>query len=290
MNNINLKNSSPCPHCNHLLEFHDAAFILYFNSKDTICPKCNNNLNLWSIFLNTLDWCDFGMHYALLGCQSKMYKIAIKPNEYTTLDLRKDIGNGDLLYVNLTVEGGDKAIVPMYNINSQLYNDKLTVLYGAPLNEDSIESKANVFYWYAPEEIKEDLANMLLLDAFKFYNERNYRYMIISAHSAVEIMQYKFFEKLLNENDISNGKTKEFLKGAATYSLQLDPLLPLMSKIMDFTMFDNKICENLKSLAKDRNNLIHRGKTDISDMTKLKEELISAFFAFKYFKIIHMIK
>jgi hypothetical protein len=43
--------------------------------------------------------------------------------------------------------------------------------------------------------------------------------------------------------------------------------------------------ENLKSLNTSRNNLMHYGKTDMNT-EKIKRELISAFLAFKYFKLI----
>lgn len=127
---------------------------------------------------------------------------------------------------------------------------------------------------------------MLLLDAFKFFFEEDYRYMIVSAHTSVEILYNKFFEKFLSDNNISKNKIDDLLN-VTTYSYQLDPLLPLICKIKDYPSLNNNILEGLKNLRTDRNKLVHSGDADLSDKTKMKRELISAFLAFKYFNIIH---
>lgn len=285
-----LSNYFSCSNCHSVLNLNDSLFKLYFNSKDISCPNCSVKLDLWDIFIEKLSSPNiaFAGHYSLLGCVRDVSTFSISPNESIKVDLTEDVGDGDLLFVNFNVFG-DKPTFPMTNVSipqNFLFKHKTIFLKGMPLNEESSETQITVHYWFAPENIKGDLANMLLLDAFKFFLEENYRYMVISAHSAIEILQYKFFENFLKEHNVSKNKTENFLKDAATYSYQLDPLLPLITKIKEYPMFDDKILEGLKNLRKDRNNLVHRGQTDISDITKLKKELISAFFAFKYFKII----
>jgi hypothetical protein len=140
---------------------------------------------------------------------------------------------------------------------------------------------------YAPKEIKEDLSNMLLLDAFKFYTEENPRYMIISAHSAIEILLNKFIKKFLKEKGASETKSEKFLDATDNFH-KLGLLIPVICEIKRFPIINKNIMENLKSLNTSRNNLMHYGKTDMNT-EKIKRELISAFLAFKYFKLIHEI-
>ena len=107
--------------------------------------------------------------------------------------------------------------------------------------------------------------------------------MIISAHSAVEIILSKFIKKIFKEYGISKNKTERLTAKIETH-IQLDILLPFICNLLNFPTLDKKIVDGLKDLRKDRNNLMHEGETDISDKTKIKTELISAFFAYKYLK------
>lgn len=294
LQNENRKNYFSCPNCNVDLDLKDSFFEAYFNSENIVCPLCKNRIDLWEIFVGKLipPILSFAGHYSLLGCVNNTINKSIITNQKFDLDLTEEIGDGELLYVNITpgVDEG-KPNLPWVSFQSVFpinwfYRNKKIHIEGIPLEPNSVETNWNIYYWFAPKEIKDDLSNMLLLDAFRSFYDENYRNMIISAHSSVEILYYQFFEKLLTENDIHRDKIGNFLKNAATYGYQLSTLLPLISKIEGFPLLNDKILEGLKNLKDARNDLLHRGITDTSDEVMLKRELISAFFAFKYFKIV----
>ncbi len=220
-----------------------------------------------------------------------MVKIVLRPNEIYNLDLSKEIGEGKLLYINYTPDSGGLFPIQMHS-NTPLTHIIPTNIRLIPhsLRENANETQVQIFYWFAPKEVNNDLSVMLLLDAFQRFYEKNYRYMVISAQTAIEILQYKFFEGLLKSSNLSDDRIKTFLEDKTTFSSQLFTLLPLLGKIMNFPIPNSKIFEGLKILVKNRNDIVHRGepKKQLNE-GQLKIALMGAFFILKYYKIIHKI-
>jgi len=282
-----------CDKCESPLEISDASFEAFFHSRDIICTNCKQRIDLWDALKMQFDslFVSFGWHYSLLGCQGRVIKIVLKPNEIYNLDLSREIGEGKLLYINYTPDGGGLFPTQIHSNTplTHIIPTKIS-LFPRPLKENASETQVHVLYWFAPKEIKDDLSVMLLLDAFQRFYEKNYRYMVISAQTAIEILQYKLFERLFELGDLSKDRIKTFLEDKATFSSQLFTLLPLLGKIMNFPIPNSKIFEGLKILVKTRNDVIHRGKPRKQlDEDQMKIALMSAFFTLKYYKIIHKI-
>jgi hypothetical protein len=296
-NTTDFKNRIICPECSALFEINDSYFESYFQSKQIICPICSKELDLWESLKKMLDvvWVGFGWHYILLGCQGKQITILLKPNEIYKLDLSKEIGGGELLYINYTPTG-DGGLFPIQmhsNTPISHIKPKIIQLFPRSFKDDDSETVVQVLYWFATKEMLDDLSSMLILDAFQRFYEKNYRHMLISAQTSVEILQYKFFEKLLKENKITNkDKIENFLQDKVTFATQLFTLLPFLANIMNFPMWkpDSPVREGLKILNDNRNDVAHQGKLkkQLND-GDLQKALLSAFFALKYFKIIHRI-
>lgn len=224
-----------------------------------------------------------------VGCVSSEFDILLKHDE-NTLDLSTIIGEGELVYINYSWAGHPHYILtqePLVRINK----NKI-MLFPSIMTENLKEVEIGVYLWFAPKEMLDDLSTMLLLDAFQKYYDRNYRYMLISAQTSVEVLQHKFLNKLLKENKISNERIEDFLENKAPFSTQLFTLLPFLANIMDFPIWKkgSQIEEGLKILRDNRNDVVHRGKLErqLND-DKLQKALLGAFFALKYFKIIHKI-
>lgn len=286
---IKLTNHLVCEQCNAVLNFTDNLFISFFLSEDTKCPICQNEHNIWKLFKNSLDQSIFGSHYSLLGCIGKIKKIHLKPNENCNLDLSNEIGDGELLFINYTpFKGGVFPIETHSNIPEPHIRRTNIHLHGYTLDENASETEISCFYWFAPAEIKDDLGMRLILDAFQRYYEKNYRYMVISAFTAVEISQYHFFAELLKSSGISySNKIEPFLTHNATFSSQLRVLLPFLAEEMKFPMLNKPIYDGIENLRKDRNDVVHKGEPKKGwEQERLKNELISALFAYKYYKLI----
>ncbi len=282
-----------CPKCTHSLELSDAIFDAFFQSKEIICPECKENIDLWETIKKQLDeiLVSFGWHYSLLGCEGRHNNIILKPTEVYKLDLSKEIGEGELLYINYTPTNGGLFPIQMHSNTPMTHiKPKIIHLFPCPSKDGSVETVVQIFYWFAPLEVVGDLSTMLLLDAFQRFYEKNYRYMLISAQTSVEILHYKFFEKMLKSSNIAKDKIKNFLENQVTFSPQLFILLPFLAKSMNFPIWDSRITDGLRILVRNRNDVVHRGESEKQlNEDQLKQALLSAFFALKYYKIIHKI-
>ncbi len=303
-----------CPDCGKYLDLSsDRVLIEYFENGKVVCPysDCKQNLKLFELLLGMLDEHSalFGMHYELLGCKHYTVCPIIKTNQYYNLDLKEEIGNGKLVNV-ISINPREPQIgnIPVISAPSiyprdLLFENNELSIYGLPI-EGGEDTKYLISFIFAPEEVTEDLSNMLLLDAFRFYAEEDYRNMVLSANTAVEILFNKFFNNLLcdsnslknEEGNISSDnkdRIKGFLKNGATYGYKLYPFFPFISEIREFPGLNRKISKKLDNLKDKRNRLIHEGKPDLKNeeglknREEIKEELIAAFLTFKYFKLIH---
>lgn len=289
MSELLFKNNFPCPNCKGLINFNDGLFSTYFLPIETICPHCNFKQDIWKIFK---DLCKeqhiFGFHYGLLGCEGKTKKITLEKNKTYELDLSDEIGEGELLFINYTSDSGGLHPIEVHNNTPQQHiKPKKIYLYGRPLRDDAKNTEVTILYWHSTSEIKDNIGMILLLDAFKRYYEKNYRYMIISASTAVEIAQTRFFLELLKSSGLSAQKIKQFLIQNATFSSQLKILLPFLADKMEFPMLKKEVYDALLNLRTDRNDVVHEGvpKNGWKD-ERIEDELISALFAFKYYEMV----
>lgn len=272
--------------CGYMMPLSDATLKSYFNSENPKCIFCGKEL--WNILIESLEGTEMilGYHFFILGCFLGVKRIYLNSGTIYSWDVFEDIENGKLLGLHLLTFGnGIEPVILHSNVIGHPLKQKQILIYGRPIDNSVDKIKVQLRYVYAPPAVKDDLATMLLLDAFNFFHDGNYRYMVTSAHSSVEILQYKFIEKALINNGVSKKNTKSFLERGATYSFRLKALLPFITKIKNIPELNDKIYDGLEHLRKDRNALIHEGITDLSDIKRLKEELIAAFLAHQYFKI-----
>jgi len=83
------------------------------------------------------------------------------------------------------------------------------------------------------------------------------------------------------------GKITSFLSDAATYSYQLNILLPWIAQNNDLPPFDPTIVGLLNRLRSTRNSLAHTGKTEQPlDKDQTAELLTAALFGFRYIDIL----
>ncbi|TMS41012.1 MAG: hypothetical protein FGO69_09640 [Methanobacterium sp.] len=290
-----LRNYFSCPECDGTIYLNDQFFELYFNDKKTYCPICKKQIDLWNIFIGKLGPRILALagHYSILGCIRKEITIIVYPDSTSMLNLIEyspELEDGELLFIYFEPKIINKTLISPY-INAPLiypkdlfFKFKNIPIYIPPyLGKEKIE--LNIVYWFAPKEINEDLSNILLLDAFKFFIEKRFDYAIISAHSSVEILYNKFFEELLANHNFSNTDIKNFLN--ANSANQFEKLLPFVSKITHHPQLNFNISSGLTKLRQYRNKIIHNGKINNIDEDELKKGLMSAFLIFKFIEIIY---
>jgi hypothetical protein len=289
---MKFKNLMVCPGCGSALQFTDLDFENYFNSKTNFCTGCKKELDFWDVVERQLEFKALGWHYSLLGCEGRISEILLTPGKIYELDLSKEIGEGRLLYINYTPQGGGLFPIQLHS-NTPITHIMFSKihLYPMPARENPEETKIIIVYWFSPKDVSDDLSNVLLVDAFQRYYEENYRYMVISAQTSIEILQYRFLEGLLKSSNISNKRIKPFLEEQVTFSKQLFTLLPFLASIMKFPPLNSQILEGLHILVNRRNDVVHHGVPETPwDKKEMIKALMGAFYTFKYYKALHKVK
>ncbi len=137
---------------------------------------------------------------------------------------------------------------------------------------------------YTPQGRNEAWQN--LVDAFESYEQDRFQSTVVPANSAVESV----LNRLLNDSLFgiaSKEQIEDFLQNAATYSYQLNMLLPALLKNTNAPKLPAHIRGALNRLRKLRNAVAHRGKTD-SPLRKdeTAELLCAALFGFHYVNVV----
>lgn len=288
-----------CPKCyNTVIVLDSAIFSEYFEGNLIECSDCKNKYTLWDAAKNICNstLVTFGQHYGLLGCHVRHVQITMNPGQFYTLDLTEQIGNGELLYIVYTPSGNGNGppIMPMeMHSNVPLHHIKNKIIHLAPYDyggKAQYPTNVEIMFWFAPENITTDLSSMMMLDAFQRYYEKNYRYMIISAQTALEILQNKYLDANLVALNLRKEDVNSFRKDVATFYYQLFVLMPLLSSKEGFPLPNEQIIAGCRRLVKSRNHIVHQGECS-SQWTEADymEMLLSAYFLFKYYKVVHLV-
>jgi hypothetical protein len=151
-------------------------------------------------------------------------------------------------------------------------------------------SKVNVLVAWLPND-EEDIAQTLLIAAFDAYVRSDYQpavydQCVIPANTAVEVALSQLIATWLREQ-ASSDNVKEFLNNGATYSPQLNVLMPAMVKAIGGPQLPDHIRGSLNHLRKLRNQLAHSGTPDAPiAKSDAAEFLCSAFFGVGYVRMI----
>lgn len=259
-----------------------------------VCNNCTNKLNLYEIFKNTIQGnFMFNDAYMVLGAQRTIFSINLTPNELYELEFsRFNIPEeAKILQINYTPQGGNLFPNEVHgNItqSKRYYGDKV-VLYPRLFRGDNPE-ETEVFVSVIWINIKgEDHAFDNLLQAFENYVLGEYEEAIIPANVAVEEPLNRYIAK--NMFDItSKTRGKRFLQDAATYSHQLNVILPLILKINDRNMLSDQIRGKLNELRKYRNKIVHEGNLNFElSKNKCAELICASYFGYSFVHILNQI-
>lgn len=280
-----------CTKCSTAILLQDKMFKEYFQTDRVICKKCNNDFNLLDSLISQVQgpFRGFGWHYNIIGCKGNAIKLHLNPNEPLPLDLSSEIKGGQILFVNVTRNSGNLYPIVMSSNNPfpKSIPDKITLIPYTTEKEPQ-KSTISMLYFYASPKQLDDLSTKLMIEAFKYYFDGDYRNMFISAQTSIEVLQYRFCERLLADNKVSNKQIKSFLEDKVTFSTQAFTLLPLLSECLKFPYPNEKILEGIRNLVKTRNDFVHRGTTlrQINE-TQLGQILVCSLIFFKYYKVVH---
>lgn len=274
-----------CPSCGASLAIPHNFIELQFSSNRITCPECSANDTPWRIALKVIQEEFMFTYLYIIGAQSTLFSTKLYLNTYTYFDLHTE-GlpiNAIILDMNISSEG-------MFCMESNGYSRKNInrsahlQLYGfhtyTSPDIHTEEGVANICVtWAASSE--NDTAWNNLVSAFDAYTNGDFRNAIVPANVAVESKLLSLMEKTFS--GITNKKhASEFLRSAATYSHQLNILLPLVIKMKNIPPLDPIIRGLLNSLRDARNSVAHRGEHNQLSKNRTAEFLTAALFGLRY--------
>lgn len=252
------------------------------------CPKCEAKLDWWDLIIRHFDWPISSYLYGVVGGMNTSVMIHMKPNEIFTLDLEQ-IGiptNAKILSLGYTPNG--KGLFPIEVHGNMPYRHFIPhkiQLFGRPFGEPAEKTPVAVGISWVQVDEENQLWNNLV-EAFEAFSIHKYQSCIIPANVAVEAKLNKLLDDYLSRH-ASNKRVTDFLSSGATYSHQLNILLPLISNIEGFPILPEHIRGGLNELRDYRNKIAHKGVSS-KPLDKLitGRLLCSATFALGYLNLL----
>lgn len=226
----------------------------------------------------------------VVGARSTAFRITLQPNlpflmRFTDYTIPADAQILDVHYY--PEQYGGLVPIETHGVSPKRYSIPAEVsLYPMPRGDKPAkETQVNVEVIWAPDsgdaEVQQQLVN-----AFQAYAIEDYHQAILSANIAVESTLARILQIFL-EQVAAKKKVEDFLTNSATYSYQLNIVLPALLSFTNAPLFPDTIRGLLNRLRDLRNDIVHRGTFD-KPLTKneVAECLCAALFGFHYLRLI----
>lgn len=257
------------------------------------CPSCGQLIDWWKSSCHVLEENFMGnLAFSLVGAQTSVFSIMLRPSERVSFRFSEHgvPAGAKILYVNYTPQGGQDALFPLEchgNTPTRRFRSDEVVVYPMPASNTghSVETKVSVMVTWIPYgESDEGWQN--LFDAFETFAANDFDSMIVPANVAVESSLLHLMTVYLDKF-VGKKRTEDFLSNAATYSHQLNILLPTFAKMNGLPYLPEHIVGTLNQLRGLRNKLAHKGATASLDRKKASHILCGALFGFHYVRHLH---
>ena len=283
-----------CTNCNASLPSTAHHIDLYLRGQNPTCPDCGKILDWWIVVLREIrDNFMFNQAFAPIGATSTIFKVKLKPGEPTHYKFTDHGISSDakVLYVNYTPNAPARnALFPLEvhgNIPTRRRIADEVTLFPMPLGEGSthVETEVTVYATWIPHTA-DDNAWLSLVDAFEAYAADRYEAAIVPANVAVESTLSRFLAEYISQY-ASRKRIDEFLLDAATYTHQLNIIMPLVASLGGLPKLPDAIRGRLNRLRYLRNQIAHHGST-VTPLAKedVAEVLCAALFGFRYIRLI----
>ncbi len=236
--------------------------------------------------------------FTFVGARTVVFRITLQNN--TRFSYRfSDKGipaNARILYINYTPNQGGLFPTELHgNLPIQKYRGDEVFIFPTPMaNDGEPTSDTNVSVMVSWVQGAGDSVSFdSLVEAFEAYAASDFSSMIVPANVAVESSLSRLLNQFLNlKMEISKDRIERFFD-AASYSHQLNVLLPLISKLLNLPQLPNQIRGALNNLNARRNQIAHSGQLETSlDKNAAAELLCASLFGLHYvryleFRIFH---
>ena len=247
-----------CLNCGGPFDVVDDYFERCFSGSTVPCPKCSGGLDWWEQVLNEIRENFIGnLAYSAIGARTYIRKVYLTEGKTTQVEFFKDLGLPDdahLLHVNYTAGGGFIPIEMHCNVPIRHGIPPIVNLWPRPIGKFPDDGVGEVTW---VKYLGNEYTWQSLVDAFQGFGSARYREIIIPANVAVEFSLYSFLSGAY-EAVAGKKNTEDLLDSGATYSHQLNALLPVLVKSRDLDLLPDHIRGLLNRLRKMRNQMAHK--------------------------------
>ena len=228
-----------------------------------------------------------------IGAKTNIFTVKLRSGERAHYKLT-DYGvpqDARVLYVNYTPSGREGGVLfPAEihgNVPTRPWPRHEVTLWPVPFGSarDLMENEVDVFVTWVPHTRHDDTWGRLV-EAFQAYVAEGYTECLVPANVAVEASLTLYLTDYISKF-VGRQWAERFLQEAATYSYQLNVVLPLITSFAGISPLPEQVRGLLNRLRDLRNQMAHRGKLD-TELTKHEaaELLCAALFGFRYMRFI----
>lgn len=207
--------------------------------------------------------------FGLVGAQHTVFKFNLQPNKTEALNFcTYGVPNGArILAVNYTPSG---PLFPLQWHSNQLIENQPfwsghgtsheVELWPASPTGEQIETEVSCMVTWVVSA-PDDPLMINLVEAFAAYVNKRYVDAVIPANVAVESRMVRVLDTYLRRF-VGREHVEKFLTDAATYSSQLNVVLPVLASLNNCPIMPVVVRGNLNRLRGLRNDLAHHGRLD----------------------------
>jgi len=279
-----------CPNCPLTNTFHGNAVDGYFTNAALICDTCKTTYTTWDVVSAMIREPVFFNGFSALGALTMIFRTKLFWNSETRIDLHEHGVPKNAFILNMSFASYNGLFCFEMTGNSrrrrprgakvQLMGFKTYTVRDNFATESIVDIHVT---WVVSSEA--DFAWNNLVAAFDAYADDDYLEAIIPANVAIENRLHRLVYRDF-EGTCSKDRIESFLKDA-TYSHQLNVLLPYILSLKALPPMDDKLRGHLNGLRKLRNEIAHNGYRE-KPLTRSEcaDYLAAVVFGFRYLDII----
>lgn len=283
--------SLACPSCGAVLPLTGEMVSGYLRGEKAACTNCSAQIDLWKTLLENMRLGFRGIFgaYAIAGAQMTAHRISLEPGKPTEIDFDAMGIPSDARILDIGYTPIGTGLLPLEMHGNwprrHMVQRPLTVypaLIGGGPHTGIDVSLLVVWVHHQPT----DYTYQNLVEAAEAFSVDRYEMMVVHANAAVELTLNQLLARLL-ESHVGSKKVEGFLQDHATYSHQLNILLPAFTDLLRLPKMPKHIHGLLNRLRTLRNRVAHGGFLDASvDRYHAAECLAATFFGLAYLRMI----
>ena len=271
-----------CPKCGASLTFEPRGLDSYFSGAATTCGHCRTLFDPWVQFIDVVEKAFSFSLLALAGARQMIVRTTLASGEYREIDLTTlgIPGDAEIIDLNLTSMG---SALPLLAHGNTPFLDPFPPflhLFGRATPIGQPGGQLNIFVtWFVRSA--EDTRVRHLVEAARHLKAKRFDAAVIPSNTAAEAAISPVVREVLLRFG-ARDHVENMLEKGATYSHQLNVLLPVVAHLANVPPLPAHVRGVLNRLRSARNKFLHTGRCPPQTARTASEHFVAALFATEY--------